>query len=54
MCKLLIIPKKEDNILAKDFAMFFFVLFFLRGGRFPIPEIINNELIPGLLFLEGP
>ena len=51
VCELLIEPKREDNILEKDFAM-------LAGGvgvgvslQVPIPKIIGRKGIPGLWVL---
>ena len=46
MCKLLIVPKKEDNILAKDFVILW------RAD--PIPEISGSGGIPSLWVLERP
>ena len=46
MCQLIIVPKKGDNILDKDFAMLW------RAD--PIPEIIGRRGISGLRDLERP
>ena len=46
MCKLLIMPKRGGNILAKDFVMLW--------GTDPIPEIIGCRGIPGLWVLGRP